>query len=535
MHNPWTERIAVSVMTKNNLSSNPEDGLRSHLPERSVLPQPADRSGSPDEETGYEGEEWARIFDSITDLVSIHDRNNRIIRLNRAFSDFVGRPASELIGKHCYEVLHDLKGPIKNCPHARALETKSTAVEEVYNPRNDAHWLVTCSPFYDEQGNLTGSVHIVKDITERKRAEEMLQHQINNMVALRDIGIAISSSLDLRVALNVLLEKLVARLGVDAADVLLLDKDSLSLKYSAGIGFRTPSIRNTRVRMGRGHVGRAVAERQTMFIPSLSETLTRALKGEEFESYIAVPLIAQGNIKGALEIFHRKPLSPTPEWLNFLELLAGQAAIAIDNASMFESLQRANTELTISYDVTLEGWGRALEFRDADTKGHTERVTEMTLRLARRIGVEEEDRVHVRRGAMLHDIGKINIPDSILLKPGPLTREEKEIMQLHPVYAYELLSAIPFLRPAIEIPYCHHEKWDGSGYPRGLKGGEIPFYARIFTVVDVADALISERPYRQAWPEERAYEYIESMEGIHFDPAIVDVFKDMKWEKGPFS
>ena len=210
--------------------------------------------------------------------------------------------------------------------------------------------------------------------------------------------------------------------------------------------------------------------------------------------------------------------------------MSGQAALAIDNAALFNSLQRSNVELTLSYDATLEGWGRALEFRDADTKGHTERVTEMTMRLARLMGVDDHDLVHVRRGALLHDIGKIHIPDRILLKPGPLTQEETLIMQRHPVYAQEILSPIPFLRPALEIPYCHHEKWDGSGYPRGLKGELIPFKACIFSVIDVADALISDRPYRQAWSVEKTYEYIKSQRGIYFAPEVIEAFLDMKWE-----
>ncbi len=242
-----------------------------------------------------------------------------------------------------------------------------------------------------------------------------------------------------------------------------------------------------------------------------------------------MPLIARGKVKGVLEIFQRTPLTPSPEWLKFMDLLAGQAAIAIDNASMFDRLQRFATELTLSYDATLEGWGRTLELRDEDTKGHTERVTEMTLQLARLLGVEEQTLVNVRRGALLHDIGKIGSPDSILRKPAPLTPEESEVMKLHTIYARELLSTIPFLRPAIDIPYCHHEKWDGSGYPRGLKGDDIPFNARVFAIIDVADALISDRPYRPAWSVKRTYEYIESLKGVHFDPAVVDAFLSLTW------
>jgi response regulator RpfG family c-di-GMP phosphodiesterase len=367
------------------------------------------------------------------------------------------------------------------------------------------------------------------EIVERKNAEEMMRRQLENMTTLREIGVAIASSLDLNVTLNILLEKLIGQLGVDAANVLLLDPNTLYLNFSTGLGFWTSGIQSTHVRVGKGHAGQVAFERRPLIIPDLSETLTYALTEEKFKSYIAMPLIAHGKIEGVLEIFHRRLFKPTPDWMNFLELMSGQAALAIDNAALFNNLQRANIELTLSYDTTLEGWGRALEFRDADTKGHTERVTEMTMRLAQLLGVDEHDLVHVRRGSLLHDIGKIHIPDSILLKPGPLTREEKAIMQRHPVYAHELLSPIPFLRPALEIPYCHHEKWDGSGYPRGLKGELIPFHARIFSVIDVADALISDRPYRKALSVEKTYGYIESQKGIYFAPEVVDAFLGMKW------
>jgi putative nucleotidyltransferase with HDIG domain len=249
--------------------------------------------------------------------------------------------------------------------------------------------------------------------------------------------------------------------------------------------------------------------------------------GEGFNAYYAVPLVAKGHVMGVLEVFHRMALDPDPEWLDFLEALAGQAAIAIDNGTLFDDLQRTNVELSLAYDTTLEGWSKALDLRDKETEGHTQRVTEMTVRLARSMGVSEADLMHIRRGALLHDIGKMGIPDSILLKPGPLTDEERDVMQRHPVYAYELLSPIAFLKPALDIPYCHHEKWDGTGYPRGLKGEQIPLAARIFTVVDVWDALCSDRPYRQGWPEERVLEHIASLSGSQFDPSVVEAFLAM--------
>jgi putative nucleotidyltransferase with HDIG domain len=196
----------------------------------------------------------------------------------------------------------------------------------------------------------------------------------------------------------------------------------------------------------------------------------------------------------------------------------------MEEARFFDIVEQANVDLTQAYDTTLEGWSRAMDLRDKETEGHTQRVTDLTARLARELGVRDADLVHMRRGALLHDIGKMGVPDGILLKPGPLTDAEWAVMQKHPVHAYELLLPIAYLRPALDIPYCHHEKWDGTGYPRGLKGEGIPLAARIFTVVDVWDALTSDRPYRPAWTRDLALDYIRQEAGKSFDPKVVEVF-----------
>ena len=212
-----------------------------------------------------------------------------------------------------------------------------------------------------------------------------------------------------------------------------------------------------------------------------------------------------------------------------MEALALQAAIAIDNASLFNDLYRANIELSMAYETTIEGWSNALDLRDKETEGHSQRVTGMTVRIARAMGLPDVEIVHIRRGALLHDIGKMGVPDAILLKPGPLDPAEMEIMKKHPVYAYGLLHNIDYLRPALDIPYCHHEKWDGSGYPRGLKGAEIPLSARIFTLVDIWDALHSDRPYRKAWDDERIRVHLRSLSEKDLDPKVVEVFFKMEW------
>ncbi len=241
-----------------------------------------------------------------------------------------------------------------------------------------------------------------------------------------------------------------------------------------------------------------------------------------------MPLFAKGQLKGVLEVLHRTALDPDPEWFDFLNALATQAALAIDNSTLFEGLQRSNLELSMAYDATIEGWSHALDMRDKETEGHTQRVSEMTVQLARSMGLGDAELVQVRWGSLLHDIGKMGVPDGILLKPGPLTDEEWVTMRKHPTFAYEMLAPIHYLRLALDIPYCHHEKWDGTGYPRGLQGEQIPLVARIFAVVDVWDALNSDRPYRPAWTREKALEHIRSGAGTHFDPDVVKAFLQLE-------
>jgi putative nucleotidyltransferase with HDIG domain len=237
-----------------------------------------------------------------------------------------------------------------------------------------------------------------------------------------------------------------------------------------------------------------------------------------------MPLIAKGNVVGVMYLGRRSAFHPNQEWLDFFESLAGQAAMAIESIKAFEDLQRSNFELALAYNRTIEGWSHALDLRDRETKDHTFRVTEVTLRLARLAGMNNAELMHVKHGALLHDIGKMGIPDAILLKEDYLTKDEWDIMRRHPVYAYEMLSPIDYLRPALEIPYCHHEKWDGSGYPRGLAGEQIPLAARLFAVVDVWDALRSDRPYRKGWDEQKVRDHIRSQAGTHFDPNAVGLF-----------
>jgi PAS domain S-box-containing protein/putative nucleotidyltransferase with HDIG domain len=455
--------------------------------------------------------------------------------VNPAFASIFGYERDELIGKlGPGQLAHEEDRDTVETNIQHRLRGEIDAIRyELRGVRKDGS-RIHCEVMgrrVEYQGN-PAIIGALVDITERKRHEKAVERQVERLKALREIDLAITGSLDPRLTFNILLAQVTQRMSVDAADILVFDHHTQRLKFAAGSGFHTDALQFTNLKMGEGYAGQAALERRIVHIADMKGAedglRNSPLLGQEnFASYFAVPLISKGMVRGVMEVFHRAPLAPTQDWLEFLETLAGQAAIAIDNSMLFDELRLANVDLMHAYDSTLEGWALALELRDMETEGHSQRVTELTVRLARNLGIRESNLPHVRRGALLHDIGKMGIPDSILLKPGPLNEEEWEIMRQHPVHAYEMLRHIDYLKPALEIPYCHHEKWDGSGYPRGLNGEDIPLPARIFAVVDVWDALLSDRPYRKAWPEEKVLDYLRQQSGKHFDPKVLEAFLAM--------
>jgi PAS domain S-box-containing protein len=366
---------------------------------------------------------------------------------------------------------------------------------------------------------------------------DQTEQRLKYMTAIQQIDSAISSSLDLRVTFNVLLARTLEHLPADAADVLILDPHLHRLEYLSGRGFLTQAVESSSIKLGEGLAGRAALERRSVFIPDLAKATqplrsAGQLAAERFVTYQALPLIAKGEVKGVLEVFYRTARTPIADALNLLETIAGQAAIAIDNAQLFQGLQRSNTELVLAYDDTIEGWAHALELRDNESQGHAQRVAELAVRLAARLGLRWEEQAQLHRGALLHDIGKMSVPDYILLKDTPLTEEETTILHQHPQLAFDMLSPIAYLRRALDIPYCHHERWDGSGYPRQLKGSQIPLAARIFTVVDVWDASISGRRNRVVISKEQALQHIREGAGTQFDPQVVEAFLKMMGDGG---
>ncbi len=277
-----------------------------------------------------------------------------------------------------------------------------------------------------------------KQVLELQRSEEQSQRRYQRLLALRAIDEAITASLNLTLTLQVFLDQATAELQVDAADVLLFNQSTDTLSFAAGKGFRTERIDVSTIRVSDEDAGRVALERRLLNIPDLTQakgfTRPSLVADESFHAYYAVPLITKGQVRGVLEVFHRSALSPDKDWLEFLEGLAEQAAIAIGSAELFNSLMRSNIQLSRAYESTIEGWSHALDLRDKETEGHTLRVTEMTLHLATMFGLDigDDQLMHIRRGSLLHDIGKMGVPDTILLKPGPLTDEEWQVMRKHP-------------------------------------------------------------------------------------------------------
>jgi HD-GYP domain-containing protein (c-di-GMP phosphodiesterase class II) len=384
-------------------------------------------------------------------------------------------------------------------------------------------------PFDKTEIKVIGSIaEMAANAIFRSELHEQTESQLQKLIALRQIDNAISSTLDLHQIINTILTSSQKFLKVDAADILLFDPDSQKLKFAYGIGFRTNLMKGFAINSGDGWAGEAARTRKSIMIPDINQPSDKQINPapsvEELVSYYVIPLITNNQVKGVMECFTRSPMHLDQDWKDFINLLAGQAAIAINSAQLFDEIKLSNEQLVHAYDDTIEGWSRAMDIRDKETEGHTLRVVDLTLRLARAMGVPEDQLTHIKRGTLLHDIGKLVVPDSILFKPSSLTDLEWKIMKKHPLNAYNMLVSVDYLKPALDIPYCHHEHWDGSGYPRGLKGEDIPLAARIFSVVDIWDALLSDRSYRPAWTREKTLAYIKSRTGEDLDPKVVKVF-----------
>ena len=383
-------------------------------------------------------------------------------------------------------------------------------------------------------------VNILRDVSRVTQSlvdlEQTILDQLKNrdgqLGALMGIGRTINSSMGLKRVLEEVMDTLIALMRAERG-FLMLSESNGQLKARIARGIDHVDLDEESFKFSRTIIDRAVTTGETVLTTNAQEDPRFenqvSVAAYQLRSILCAPLKIKDELIGVIYVDNRARagIFQAPD-KKMITAFADQAAVAIDNAQLFEDLQAKNRELEEAYQATLEGWVSALDMRDKETEGHTQRVTVLTQRLARFMGVDGDDLVHITRGALLHDIGKMAISDTILLKPSELTHDERELMKRHPVYAYDMLKRIEFLLPAIDIPHYHHEKWDGTGYPEGLKGEEIPFAARIFPVVDVWDALISNRPYRKGLPHDEVRARIKADSGTHFDPRVVDAFLQME-------
>jgi PAS domain S-box-containing protein len=474
------------------------------------------------------------LVEHSSDLILVIGRDRKILYATPACASVLGYDPGSLAGKGAFSMVHPEDWARALPDLGEFMRTPGGSIQLELRVRHaDRHWVTLeahCQNLLAEP-SVQGVVVNTRDVTQRKEAEEKVKRQVRQLRALRLIDASITSGRGLRETAGILLDQVTSCLSVDAACLSLVHGEGEALSLVAARGFRADCADQTLPAVLPGRIRPVLRERRLASLQRLDAALDPGsywlTEGEGFTAWWGAPVLVKDRVGAVLEIFHRSPLDPDADWFEFFDTLAGQAAIAIESSRLITELERSNTDLQASYDRTLEGWVRAVDLRDHETRGHTDRVTELTERLAQRMGFAAEEITQLRRGALLHDIGKIAIPDQVLLKPATLNDEEWKVMRLHPLYAYEFLFPIPHLRAALDIPLYHHEWWDGNGYPYGLRGTEIPLAARLFALVDVWDALRSERPYRQPWTAEDALAHIRRGSGTHFDPDIVPIFLGM--------
>lgn len=500
---------------------------------------------------------FRQLAEGVSEVFWLRQRSGQILYVSPAYERVFGKSCDELYNNPVsfFDGVHpeDLQRVVSAMD---ALNGRGTQFNEEYRitrPDGRQRWIwARVYPVQDETGQVTRYSGIAEDITERRQAEQTLrkseaqlresysriERSLHRMTALRNVDLAITTHTDQASMAEAILSHIVESAEIEAAVLFVPNLPTpgrprgtgpLSALRLAGIaGLPESALDGNVLNWQMVMVNHVFQSTQALYINDLrqdphpgAQMLARAAG---LHTCAVLPLLAHGQAKGVLQFFPHDGHAPDPDWQTFFQSLALQAAIGIDHVEMLENLKHTNRELASAYDETIKGWAQALELRDKETRGHAGRVTELTVRLATAMGLTGDALDHIRRGAFLHDIGKMAIPDSILGKTGGLTNDDWITMRQHPTIGYRMLSNIGYLKPALDVVLCHHEKWDGSGYPRGLRGEEIPLSARIFAVVDVWDALTNNRPYRLAWPDDEVRMYLQKESGKQFDPRIVDQF-----------
>ncbi len=527
----WVYEAAVELRDKNG-KSHGSIGLYQDITQRK-LAENALRTSE---------ERFSKAFKASPIIITISQiKEGRLLEVNETFEKITGYKREEVVGRSTTELGLWANPADRHHIVVILLETGEFRNEEIqFRIKNGS--IVTCLVSGDliELDGERCVLATIEDISERKKAEARILHLNRLYVTISQINQTIVHAHDRQTLFQEICRVAtdhgkfrMAWIGVTretdgVVEPLVFAGEEQGYLANLKIDFRDELH-------GRGPTGTAIREGHCTICQDIASDDRMTQWREQalsrgYGSSAAVPLRENGHVIGALTVYATEPNSFNAEDESLLEQIGQDVSFALDSINTEKERSRAEENLAVAYDTTLEGWARALELRDKETEGHSRRVTETTLIVAREMGFDEEALVHIRRGSILHDIGKMGIPDDILRKNGPLTEVERSIVTGHPQTAYSLLRSIPYLEKALEIPYSHHEKWDGSGYPRQLKAEEIPLPARIFAVVDVWDALSSDRPYRKAWPREQIIEYLLSESGKHFDPKVVDLFLQMLQE-----
>lgn len=452
------------------------------------------------------------------------NRDDQFLYVNPMWCEITGFTEPELLNTSLWKVINHGDGGDVRQKYNELLRTESGMIrfETSFNIRTgEQKWLDVTAGFIDYQGE-KATIGTAIDITNRKQREHDLE-------VVAKIGEALRTDLTREKVRTTILAELMDLLSIEGAIISTIEdqKDLPNLVRAVGCW---QSIDNRQLKANEGLSGFIVSSCKPYVNINASHDAYFAFPDliSNLVTLAGVPLVAKGETIGSIIIGANRLMSENE--LRLLKTIGDLAASAIHRSDLYEQTSVQATELKRAYDATLEGWAHALELRDKETQGHSLRIANMTLELAKRMGIDEQNLDNIRRGALLHDIGKMGVPDTILLKPGKLTEDEWSIMQKHPTYAYEMLSELPYFKDVLDIPYCHHEWWDGTGYPRGLKGEQIPLSARIFAIVDAWDALVSDRPYRKAWNKPNALKHLVDQAGSHFDEEVVKAFAKMMEE-----
>ena len=477
-------------------------------------------------------ERYERIFNGVQDVIVLESFNGDILDINDRACVMYGYERDVLIGKNIRELIKE-DIPVIRFPGIKEGEYYNPELYESIHKRSDGTYFpVELSGHKFVLGDSNYLITVIRDITERKKSEEAITNSLKRLTTLHNIERTINTTLDLDLSLNLILGEIHRALELDACNLLIFNKELNILEYKNQIGFFLDVLHSTSLRPGQGLAGKTALEREPTLLPVLSDEvrcdfLKYLVKKEGFNAYFAFPLLAKGKLMGVLEIMHRKAFYPDTDWINFANILSEQIANAIDSGLMFQDVTRTNFQLRTAYDLTLKKIAVLLTRQNINDENHVDNVALKTVELAERLNVSGEQLNKIYRGAVLHDIGEAAIPNTMMTQPRTFSSQEKEIIRKHPLIAAEILSDVPYLKQVMDIPLYHHERWDGSGYPYGLSGELIPFAARIFAVVDVWDALCSDRPWRKAWPKTEAIDYIKSNHGTLFDPQVVNAFLKM--------